>query len=74
MTDEELIARLREIQGQAGLFASAAADRIESLVQALRFYANPEIYEPHPHGSAFDRRDVSYIAAAALTAGENHNG
>lgn len=32
MTDEELIARLREIQGQAGLFASAAADRIEALV------------------------------------------
>ena len=35
MRDEELnktlIARLREIQGQAGLFASAAADRIEAL-------------------------------------------
>ena len=28
MSDEELIARLREIQGQAGLFASAAAARI----------------------------------------------
>ena len=33
MTDEELIARLREIQGQAGLFASAAADRVEALVK-----------------------------------------
>ena len=31
MTDKELNARLREIQGQAGLFASAAAARIEAL-------------------------------------------
>ena len=31
--DADLIARLREIQGQAGLFASAAADRIEALVR-----------------------------------------
>ena len=33
MTDAELIAWLREIQGQAGLFASAAADRIEALIK-----------------------------------------
>ena len=37
MTDEELIARLREIQGQAGLFASEAADRIEQLVKDKRW-------------------------------------
>lgn len=37
MTDEDLIARLREIQGQAGLFASAAADRIEALVRDKRW-------------------------------------
>lgn len=43
MTDEELsisdatlIARLREIQGQAGLFASVAADRLAALVKARR--------------------------------------
>lgn len=34
LTDAALIARLREIQGQAGLFASAAADRIEALMLA----------------------------------------
>lgn len=33
MSDEELIARLRDIQGQAGLFTSAAADRIEALTK-----------------------------------------
>lgn len=36
MTDEELIARLREIQGQAGLFAAAGADRIAALRQAVQ--------------------------------------
>lgn len=41
MTDKELIARLREIQGQAGLFASAAADRIEALlVEQEKDHAN----------------------------------
>jgi hypothetical protein len=43
-----------------------AADAIEALVEALRFYANPEIYKPHPHGPGFDRRDVSYTARALL--------
>ena len=38
------------------------------LREALTFYANPEVYRPHPHGPAFDRRDVSYVATAALTA------
>ena len=33
LTDPALIDRLREIQGQAGLFASVAADRIEALVK-----------------------------------------
>ena len=37
------------------------------LREALTFYANPEVYRPHPHGPAFDRRDVSYVATAALT-------
>ena len=34
--------------------------------KALEWYANPEIYKPHPHGVAFDNRDVSYVARAAL--------
>lgn len=36
--------------------------------KALGWYANPEIYKPHPHGVAFDNRDVSYVARAALEA------
>lgn len=38
--------------------------------QALEWYANPEIYLPHPHGPAFDRRDLSWRARAALRAEE----
>ena len=37
-----------------------------ALREALQFYANPEVYKPHPHGLAFDRRDLSYRALAAL--------
>lgn len=36
-------------------------------IKALEFYANPEIYRPHPHGPAFDRRDLSFHARDALT-------
>lgn len=42
LTDAALIARLREIQGQAGLFASAAADRIETLAKYRDAYAEME--------------------------------
>jgi hypothetical protein len=35
---------------------------------ALEFYANPDIYKPHPHGPAFDRRDLSDVARRALAA------
>lgn len=38
----------------------------DGLREALKFYANPSIYEPHPHGIAFDRRDLSYHARAIL--------
>lgn len=41
LTDAALIARLREIQGQAGLFASAAANRIEALEAALLDISDP---------------------------------
>jgi hypothetical protein len=42
------------------------ADRIEQLSSALEWYANPEIYKPHPHGPAFDNRDLSFKARSAL--------
>lgn len=44
--------------------AEARAERLE---EALRWYANPEVYKPHPHGPAFDRRDLSFVAIAALS-------
>jgi hypothetical protein len=39
---------------------------IKKLEAALKFYANPDVYKPHPHGLAFDNRDISYVAIAAL--------
>lgn len=45
---------------------SAEAER-DRLRAALEWYANPEIYKPHPHGPAFDDRDLSFKARAALT-------
>lgn len=36
------------------------------LREALTWYANPEIYKPHPHGIAFDARDLSFRAKAEL--------
>jgi len=45
---------------------AAAIARDAGLRTALSFYANPEVYRPHPHGLAFDRRDISYVAIAAL--------
>ncbi|MEX2739971.1 hypothetical protein AB3480_00730 [Rhizobium mongolense] len=43
----------------------------ERLRKSLEFYANPEIYKPHPHGIGFDRRDLSFHAKAALNASSN---
>ncbi len=53
---------------EAEHFAAAAyAVDVAPLVEALEFYANPEIYRPHPHGPAFDRRqDLNFKAVAAL--------
>lgn len=39
---------------------------VRELESALEFYANPAVYAPHPHGPAFDRRDISYRAKNAL--------
>lgn len=44
----------------------AAAAGADDLLEALQFYANSEIYKPHPHGPAFDDRDLSFRARAAI--------
>lgn len=52
-----------EIDGRKALETQLAAAR-----KALEWYANPEIYKPHPHGIGFEDRDKSYVAKAALEA------
>lgn len=54
-------------------FIALARNRLPALIadyermrEALKWYANPEVYKPHPNGLAFDRRDLSYHASAAL--------
>lgn len=42
---------------------------VERLREALEFYRNSEVYKPHQHGPAFDRRDLSFRARAALSEG-----
>lgn len=42
--------------------------RIAALVEAMEWYADPERYRSHPNGIAFERRDISYVAVAALAA------
>lgn len=46
--------------------AEEMQERARLLESALEFYANPAVYAPHPHGPAFDRRDISYKAKNAL--------
>lgn len=57
-------------EANARLIAAAPdlAAQVVRLTEALEFYADPEIYKPHPHGPGFDRRDLSYVARAALEA------
>lgn len=45
-----------------------AHDAAAGLLGALRWYANPQVYAAHPHGLAFDDRDLSYHARAAIAA------
>lgn len=55
-----------------GRYRDEAAEN-DILRAALRFYADPEIYKSHPHGLAFDRRDLSYRAKSALSStGDTH--
>jgi hypothetical protein len=53
--------RIAELEAQAAL-----------LRDALEFYANPAIYKPHPHGPAFDDRDLSFKAKAVLVLATAH--
>jgi len=52
-----------ELAKRSGIL-SILAD-YERMREALKWYANPEVYKPHPNGLAFDRRDLSYHARAA---------
>lgn len=44
----------------------ADAGMLEEAMKVMEFYANPEIYKPHPHGPAFDDRDLSFLARSWL--------
>ncbi len=69
--DKELIARLREIQGQAGLFASAAAARIEALTAERDDFAD-QISEllPSVNREAVEQRQRADAAEAKLAQAE----
>lgn len=80
MTTDELKALLAE---RGPIFVVSREDVVElialrereaRLVEALRFYADPQIYKPHPYGLGFDRRDVSFRAKAALAEIEKEAG
>jgi hypothetical protein len=63
------IAASREIIPALLAERAALVEREQRLVAALEFYANPEVYKPHPHGPAFDDRDLSFVALRALLKG-----
>ena len=48
------------------LFPDHAAT-MKEVVEVLEFYANPEIYNPHPHGLAFDKLEKTCVARALLS-------
>lgn len=52
----ELKARIADLEG-----------KLAEAIDTLKFYANPDIYKPHPHGPAFDRRDLSFSATSTLS-------
>jgi hypothetical protein len=72
MTDLQLAAKCLRNGGAEKLakVCEAADLRNKAMQEALEFYANPEVYKPHPHGLAFDDRDLSFVARNALSTGE----
>lgn len=42
------------------------AQQLEMATDGLEFYAIADVYKPHPHGPAFDNRDLSYHARIIL--------
>ena len=62
-----LVTAARSLRDDEVAALTAERDRLR---KALKWYANAEIYKPHPHGPAFDERDLSWHARAAL-GGEN---
>lgn len=63
-----LLARLEAAEAERERLAAVVAEmrKVYVLIAALEFYANPAVYAPHPHGPAFDRRDISFKAKNAL--------
>jgi hypothetical protein len=59
-------AEIRDMALEALKESAALRSENERLREALSFYANPEVYKPHPDGLGFDRRDLSFHARAAL--------
>jgi len=59
-------ADMNEALEAAGKLDRLRVLEINRLKAALQFYANPEIYKPHPHGLTFDSRDMSFHAKATL--------
>lgn len=56
---------------RAAATITALLARVGELEAGLSFYANPEIYKPHPHGPTFERRDLSFRARALLEGTDN---
>ena len=69
---EAMIEHVPEVSLPAGPSALEAVvqarvrEAVEAAKNALAFYADPAVYKPHPHGAAFDRRDLSFVAIDAL--------
>jgi hypothetical protein len=70
---EAMIAKDAEHDRQAARIAELE-DEIARLRIGIAFYADPAVYLPHPHGPAFDRRDLSWHARAVLASERKQDG